>query len=204
MHLANMTNKSLFIVNGETDRLYPVRIMVPMLEVFQRAGVDFVFTPKPGGHNTRWWPEEEENIERFIEAHPRDPHPERVLWATELTDRYNRAHWVVIDEFGAISGDGGRSGLAALTADGLAGVVRAVRDGNTVTVDAYHVQRFRVLISPDVFDIRSPIRVVANGEVAFEGMVQPSAETLLKWAAIDEDRTMLYAAEISVELELAQ
>ena len=49
--------------------------------------------------------------------------------------------------------------------------------------------------------MRSPIRVIANGEVAFEGMVRPSVETLRKWAASDEDRTMLYAAEITVELE---
>jgi hypothetical protein len=43
--------------------------------------------------------------------------------------------------------------------------------------------------------------VIANGEVAFEGMVRPSVETLRKWAESDEDRTMLYAAEITVELE---
>ena len=201
MHLANLTNKPLFIVSGETDRLYPARLMEPFLAAFRSAGVDFVFTTKPGGHNTRWWPEETENIERFIEAHPRDPHPDRVLWATERTDRYNRAHWVVIDELGPISGDGGRRALAALTSDGLAGAVDAVRDGNTVTVDAYHVRRFTVLISPDAFDLRSPIRVIANGEVAFEGMVRPSVETLRKWAASDEDRTMLYAAEVTIELE---
>ena len=201
MHLANLTNKPLFIVSGETDQLYPARLMEPFLEAFRNVGVDFVFTVKPGGHNTRWWPEEAENIERFIEAHPRDPHPERVRWATERTDRYNRAHWVVIDEIGPISGDAGRGALAALAADGLSGVMEAVRDGNTVTVDAYHVRRFTVLISPDVFDMRLPIRVIANGDVSFEGMVRPNVETLRKWAASDKDRTMLYAAEITVELE---
>ena len=200
MHLANLTNKPLFIVSGETDRLYPAHLMAPYLQVFQDAGVDFVFTTKPGGHNTRWWPEETENIERFIEAHPRDPHPVRVRWATEFADRYNRAHWVVINELGPISGDDERSALASLTADGRSGAVDAVREGNTVTIDAYHVRSVTVLISPDAFDIRSPIRVIANGEVAFEGMVRLSVETLRKWAASDEDRTMLYAAEITVEL----
>ena len=68
-------------------------------------------------------------------------------------------------------------------------------------LDVYRVRRFTVLISPDAFDMRSPIRVIANGEVALEGMVRPSVETLRKWAASDEDRTMLYAAEITVELE---
>ena len=201
MHLANLTNKPLFIVNGETDRLYPARLMKPFLDAFRSAGVEFVFTAKPGGHTTRWWPEETENIERFIAAHPRDPHPVRVLWATEGTDRYNRAHWVVIDELGPISGDRGRGALAGLTANGLGGAVDAVRDGNTVRVEAYHVRRLTVLISPDVFDMRSPIRVIANGEVAFEGMVRSSVETLRKWAASDEDRTMLYGGEITIELE---
>jgi len=43
--------------------------------------------------------------------------------------------------------------------------------------------------------------VIANGEVAFEGMVRPDVEVLRKWAARDKDRTMLYAAEVTVELE---
>ncbi len=201
IHIANLTNKPLFIVSGETDRLYPARLMTGFLESFEEVGVDFVFTVKPGGHNTRWWPEEEENIERFIEAQPRDPHPDSILWATERTDRYNRAHWVVIDEIGPISGDEARVDLARITADGRSGILDAVRDGNTVTVDAYHVGRFTVLVSPDAFDVRSPIRVIANGEVVFEGMVQPSVDVLRKWAAVDEDRTMLYVAEITVELK---
>ena len=45
-------------------------------------------------------------------------------------------------------------------------------------LDVYRVRRFTVLISPDAFDMRSPIRVIANGEVALEGMVRPSVETL--------------------------
>ena len=201
IHIANLTNKPLFIVSGETDRLYPARLMAGFLQTFREVGVEFVFTVKPGGHNTRWWPEEEENIERFIESQPRDPHPDHILWATERTDRYNRAHWVVIDEVGPISGDEGRINLARLTGDGRSGILDVARDGNTVSVDAYYVRRFTLLVSPDAFDMRSPIRVIANGEVAFEGMVQPSVETLRKWATTDEDRTMLYAAEVTVELE---
>ena len=201
MHVANLTNKPLFIVSGETDRLYPARLMGGFLQTFELIGVDFTFTAKPGGHNTSWWPEEEDNIERFIDAHPRDPHPEHVFWATERTDRYNRAHWVVIDQLGPIAGDEARSGLATLTANGEGGGGEAERDGNTVTLDAYHVRRLTLLISPDVFDLERPIRLIANGEVVFDEMVSPSVETLRKWAAGDDDRTMLYAAEVTIELK---
>jgi hypothetical protein len=40
--------------------------------------------------------------------------------------------------------------------------------------------------------------VEVNGAVAHDAVVVPSVATLLKWAAIDDDRTMLFAAEISV------
>jgi predicted esterase len=201
MHLANLANRPFFIVNGETDPLYPVSFIGPFLDSFRRVGGEFVFTAKPGGHNTSWWPEEAENMERFIETHPRDPHPNRVRWATERTDRYNRAHWVVIDELGPIVGDSERGALEALVSGTLSGVVEAVRNGNTVTVEAYHIRRLRLLISPDAFDLRGPIRVIANGEVAFEGIVKPDTQALTRWAAKDEDRTMLYAAEVTIELE---
>jgi poly(3-hydroxybutyrate) depolymerase len=200
VHLSNLTNKPLFIVNGETDPLYPVRQIIPFLGALENVSADFEFTAKPGGHNTQWWPEEEANIERFVAAHPRAPHPERVFWATERTDRYNRAHWLVIDELGALDGDGGRAYLASVTAGEPAGIVDARRLSNTVTLLAYGVRRLRLLISPDVFDLARPIRVVANGETVFEGRVEPDVETLMRWAAVDEDRTMLYAAEIPLEL----
>ncbi len=202
VHLANLTNKPLFIVNNEDDPLYPVRQIIPFLGALENVGADFEFTPKPGGHNTRWWPEEEENIERFVADHPREPHPERVFWATERTDRYNRAHWLVIDELGALAGDEARRYLASVTAGGDEdGIVDARREGNTVTLLSYGVRRVTLLVSPDAFDLASPLRVVANGETVFEGMVSPDIDVLTKWAARDEDRTMLYAAEIDVALE---
>jgi hypothetical protein len=200
MHLANLTNKPLFIVNAEEDRLYPVRQIIPFLGALENVRANFEFTAKPGGHSTSWWPEEEANIERFVAAHARSPHPERIFWATERTDRYNRAHWLVIDELGPLPGDEERRYLASVTAGGDAGIVDARREGNTVTLLAYGVRRLRLLVSPDAFDLSQPVRVMANGETVFLGTVSPDRDVLEKWATVDEDRTMLYAAEIAIEL----
>ena len=136
-----------------------------------------------------------------MESHPRDPLPDRVIWVTERTDRYNRAHWVVIDKIGHIKGDEDRGELASKTYDGASALIDVVRDGNTVTIHAYHAPRFTLLISPADFDLDQPVRIVTNGEVSFEGLVEPSVATLRKWAARDHDRTMLFAAEITVEIE---
>jgi poly(3-hydroxybutyrate) depolymerase len=80
------------------------------------------------------------------------------------------------------------------------GRVDLVRDGNTVTATTRRVAAFTLLISPDQFDLSQPIRVIADGKTVFDGRVTPSVATLLKWAAKDNDRTMLYAAEVAVRV----
>ena len=60
---------------------------------------------------------------------------------------------------------------------------------------------FTLLLSPDAFDFGKPVKVVANGHVVFDGRVAKSVETLMKWAARDHDRTMLFGAELHIKLE---
>jgi len=60
------------------------------------------------------------------------------------------------------------------------------------------VARFRLLLSPDQFDLTRPVTVVVNGRTVFEGTVQKDLRTLFKWAARDDDRTMLFGAELSI------
>ena len=80
------------------------------------------------------------------------------------------------------------------------GRVDLVRLGNVVEASTEGVRAFTVLLSPSVFDSRRPIRVVANGRPVFDGLVEPSVATMLKWAARDNDRTMLFGAELNIDL----
>ena len=80
------------------------------------------------------------------------------------------------------------------------GRVDLVRDGNTVTAQTRTVETFTLLLSPDVFDFSKPVKVVADGRTVFEGRVTRSVATLMKWAARDNDRTMLFGAEVTVKL----
>ena len=57
---------------------------------------------------------------------------------------------------------------------------------------------FTLLLSPDQFDLNRAVTVVVNGRTVFDGIVQKDVRTLLKWAARDNDRTMLFAAEVPV------
>ena len=80
------------------------------------------------------------------------------------------------------------------------GRVDLVRSGNTVTATTRGVASFTLLLSPDVFDFTTPVSVVADGKTVFEGPVSKSVATLLGWAARDNDRTMLFGAELKVSL----
>jgi hypothetical protein len=76
-----------------------------------------------------------------------------------------------------------------------------VRDGNTVHATTTGVSEYTLLLAPRMFDFTRPVTVVTNGLVSFDGRVAPSVATLLKWAALDNDRSMLFGAEIRVNVE---
>jgi hypothetical protein len=78
------------------------------------------------------------------------------------------------------------------------GRIDLVRADNKVEVKSRGVGAFTLLLSPDQFDLTRPVTVTVNGRTAFEGQVERSVRTLLKWAARDNDRTMLFGAELPV------
>ena len=80
------------------------------------------------------------------------------------------------------------------------GRVDLVRRGNVVEASTEGVRAFTLLLSPSIFDFRRPIKVVANGRTVFDGLVEPNVQTMLKWAARDSDRTMVFGAELNIEL----
>jgi hypothetical protein len=80
------------------------------------------------------------------------------------------------------------------------GRVDLERSGNVVTAATRGVAAFTLLLSPDQFDFGKPVKVVANNRTVFDGKVEKNLRTLLKFAAADNDRTMLFGAEIHVNL----
>jgi dienelactone hydrolase len=301
MYPGNAVNKPLYIVNTGRDPSYPAHVMQLYADHLRRLGAPVVFRVYPElGHSTEWWPNERPEFESFVHDHPREPLPDTISWQTERVDRFNRAHWLIIDRLGAVEGEsrlpdtnllpGGREldfGLRIHTAldrgrrahevvagsnafriglrtgdrlieingkpvlsgrdlaEGLqvwavgdrltfvverhgdrtvlegifdpaevdlpptpifprrkpSGRVDLLRRGNVVEASTEGVRAFTLLLSPSIFDFRRPVKVVANGRTVFDGMVEPSVATMLKWAARDNDRTMVFGAELNIELD---
>ncbi len=208
----NLRDKPWYAVNGGRDRLYPIAAVEPYLMHLRKSGVSIDYHPQPlGEHNTAWWPDVKDSYERFVADHPRTPHPATLTWETSDL-AHNRAHWLVIDKLGRTPGDAMNLpdandyspvdvvAIPMFEHRARSGRVDLTRTGNTVEAVSRGVAEFTLLVSPDAFDLAQPITVVANGKTVFDGRVTPSAATLMKWAARDNDRTMLYAAEIDVKL----
>jgi predicted esterase len=212
----NLLNKPLFIVNGGEDPLYPIRSVEPYVGHLRGSGVKVDYHPRPeAGHNTAWWPEMKDTFETFVREHPRNPYPDTVTWEAADRDLPSRAHWIVIDrikpaaaseprlepDLNVFSGAGTNHGRELFVRSRPSGRVDAVRRGNTVELTTRGVTELTVLLSPEVFDFSQPIRVTANGRSVADGIQQPSLATLMKWAARDNDRTMLFGAELHVTVK---
>jgi dienelactone hydrolase len=229
LYLGNLANCPLYIVNGDHDPLYPAETVTPLVDAMHKAGVMPVYHIQPNErHDVHWWPEERASYEMFVHAHPRVPHPERLSWETDRTDRFNRVRWLVIDKLGtrppsrpatasqppaprASASQGDRlEDVNVFTYDaatmnifprrrqGASGRVDIERRGNTFAARTRGVTDLTLLLSPDVIDFAKPVQVTINGAPAFGGLVKKDLPTLLKWAARDNDRTALYGAELHV------
>ena len=186
LYFENLRDKPLYIVNGENDPLYPASSIQPFVDVLEEAKVNYQFTViENGGHNLNWMREYAERIEYFKRAYPRDALPDVLQWVADRTDVYNRNHWLIIDE---------RTGF------GRPAVITATREQNRFTVDTSGVDSFTLLLSPSEIDFEAPITVVVNGEEKVSKRVDESLATLLKWAARDMDRLMLFTAELTVDI----
>lgn len=211
----NLLNRPLFIVNGGRDPLYPMRAVEPYIKHLDDGGVSVSYHPRPeAAHNTEWWPEVKDTFEAFVKEHPRNPLPDRLTWEATDKDTPARAHWLVIDrvhdvsnrprmapDLNVFSGAGVNRGRELYGRTRPSGRVDAVRRGNAVDLTTRGVAELTVLLSPDAFDFAQPVVVTANGRTVFDARVAPSLATLMKWAARDNDRTMLFGAELHITPE---
>jgi hypothetical protein len=156
-----------------------------------------------------------DSFEAFVRVHQRDPLPATLAWEATDRDVPSRAHWLVIDrvrpavagdtimkpDLNEFSGSGPNHGKELFPRARTSGRVDVTRRGNRVEIKTRGVSEATLLISPDVFDLSQPIVVFANGRSVFDGRVDSSVATLTKWAARDNDRTMLFAAELHISLK---
>ena len=197
----NLRNRAFFVVNGGRDPLYPAAAVEPSLEQLRKGGVQIVYKPQPeAGHDTSWWPQVKDAFEDFVREHPRNPLPDHLTWESSDTRAWGRMHWLVLDSIGSRPNEPQEPADQVFRHRSRSGRIALERNGNAVEVTSRGVEEFTLLLSPAQFDLSQPVKVTTNGRVALEQRVEKSVATLMKWAARDNDRTMLFGAEVKVRV----
>jgi hypothetical protein len=80
------------------------------------------------------------------------------------------------------------------------GRIAITHKGNRFEARTRGIGSFTILLAPEMVDFDKPVTVVVNGKTAFEGPVARDVATLLRWAARDSDRTMLFGAELKIQV----
>ncbi|OJJ16166.1 hypothetical protein BKI52_35965 [marine bacterium AO1-C] len=212
MYASNFTNRPFLIMNGEKDEVFPPRIVLPFIELLRKAKVKMDFQMVKGAaHNMDWFPKMKSKVIRFVNKQVRNPLPNQLYWETETTQKHQRIHWLCIDELTDAVEEVQRIPDVNTILDidrqlfdhqRMSGRVIAQKSGNEVHLMTQNVKSIRLLCSPEHFDFNKPVKVFANQQLIFDNKLEKSVDTLLQQHAIDLDRTMLYGAELSLQINI--
>jgi len=211
IYLSNFINSSMFIVNTNQDEIFDITWEQPYINKLLSINSKTSFVQVDSSrHSLLWYPALKDSIERFNQLHDRNPFPDALIWQTEDVVKYGRYKYIRIDKLGSLSKNNNANDenqvqmlgtfVQAFSRETPSGLLKVTKSNNVVTVETQGVLQYTILVSPDHFDLTSPVKIITNGKKSFEGIVHPDVETLLKWNLKDNDRKMLFAAEIKVKV----
>lgn len=121
----------------------------------------------------------------WMESFTRDPWPRRIVWRQGNTP-HQRFYWLAVDAADAVR----------------ARVVRAEVEAQEIRIEAEETPRVRLMLSDALVDLDEPIRVVANGQVVFEGHAARTEAAIRASLAARPDPAMIATAVLEVDIPL--
>lgn len=121
----------------------------------------------------------------WMAEHTRNPWPDTVVWHQGHTV-HDRFYWLAVDRDRAAKGQ----------------TIRANVEGQTITLESDDVARVELLLSDALLDLDQPIRVMANGTVAFDGIVPRTEASMKRSLGLRADPTMIATGTLIVEMPL--
>ncbi|MCC5823454.1 MAG: hypothetical protein LAT64_05845 [Phycisphaerales bacterium] len=119
----------------------------------------------------------------WMAGHRRDPWPNQVVWR-QGNMTHARFAWLAVPDDQAVRGR----------------TVRAIVEGQRVRVESDDVARVDLLLSDALLDLDRPVTVIANGRVAFEGLVPRTERAARASLRLRADPRMIAAGRVRVEL----
>lgn len=203
--LENARSVPFYVIHGSKDQIMPVQYSRDLVAHLQANGYSVVYRehdrehPMAGGH---FFPKDElPALVGWLELQRRGPAP-REMTVVRDRDHVGRSFWIRIDET--------TSGAASFweserdpeesrrLQDGAFARLDAAIDGQTISVRTQHIARYTVLLAPDLCALNEPVRVITNGSISFDGLVQPDPALLLREARLLPDAMQLVHASLPI------
>ena len=180
-------------------------------------GYDVQREEVPGYARNPALPELNTKVAPWLEGKARNPYTPRVR-IVSFEPANAAAFWITIERFAPTVFDPDRRiGVKAPLgqeyepeqlrmiylgemAKGMAQVIAAVAPGNRINITAKHIEELTVHLDDRLVDLDKPVRIVANGEVAFSGRVERSLEQLFEGARSHRDPRLCYAAAVRIRI----
>jgi hypothetical protein len=97
LYAVNLVNTPVYAITTADDGLYPSNLMRPTIEMALEAGADLIYRELAGQHEFSYAEEELPRLTNFLNRHPRDPFPARIVWEAGLPD-YGACRWLTVDK----------------------------------------------------------------------------------------------------------
>ncbi|MFN3167194.1 MAG: hypothetical protein ACE37H_09040 [Phycisphaeraceae bacterium] len=170
---------------------------------FNRASVDKLLAMRrddPEGYDFRdveHWRQgrvvNDKSTMRWMSRYTRNPYPDRVVWhqdgdvrASSNPPRHHM-YWLGVDEAYALDGTPDHADA------------RIERDTNTLRIDARGYDRLHVYLNDQMLDLDQPVRVILNGQVVVNRVVERSADVTADVFAMRGDPASVYTAKLTLE-----
>ena len=79
-------------------------------------------------------------------------------------------------------------------------LARALYSATRVDLDVSRVGAFRVMVHPEMFRLDEDVVIAVGGEGVYDAPVEPDLEYVLRNFLENRDRTLLYVAELAIDL----
>lgn len=97
LYAPNMMNTPVYATTTHDDDLYPTSKMAVAIDMAQRAGADILYKTFPGTHDWEGIASDLPFMFEFMERHPRDPFPSKIVWET-AHGKHGLCRWFAIDK----------------------------------------------------------------------------------------------------------
>jgi hypothetical protein len=184
----------------------PVELSRTIAREMTRLGYSFVYRehtgvhPMAGGH---YFPREEvPALVAWFDGRHRVAVPSRVTLVRDAS-HWRPLGWVRIDatdRIAAFSDDLTDRADALITEKVYARADAELTGSNRLGISTEHVRRLTLFLNERLVEFDRPLRIVVNGQPAFEGLLTPDAGTMLRDARQRRDPSMVFSTSLTIDV----